>query len=320
MAMPSELPTPKSPPPSGSEKPKVIYVMGRGKSGSTILGVTLGNCTDIFFAGELCTWLITSGRPTRGGSERIRFWQGVTEDVDGAAELFGNKAFDHLERASSAFRFDRWPARRRLRERYRRVTQALYLSIANRAGVTYVVDTSHLPMRARELRGIGGIDLYLLFLVRGVESVVSSHMPRSKGHTAAELRRRFLTINARLWPTYLLSVIVFLSHPRNRRLLLRHEDFIANPERVLREILDFADSSAAIPDLASLSTGIPLRGSHRLTRSEVVALKAQAAPAQRPSRLMRLAQRPWTLILAQLQPAVTGETSHEDVPASDSQL
>ncbi len=192
MAMPSELPTPKSPPPSGSERPKVIYVMGQGKSGSTILGVTLGNCDDIFFAGELCTWLITSSRPSLGGSERIRFWQGVSEDVDGAAELYGDEAFDCFERASSAFRLDRWPARRRLRERYRRVMQALYLSIASRAGATHVVDTSHLPMRARQLQGLSGIDLYLVFLVRNVESVVSSHYARVKRYTAAERRRRVL--------------------------------------------------------------------------------------------------------------------------------
>ena len=44
-------------------KPKVIYVMGAGRSGSTILGVTLGNCADVFFAGELDKWLPRGGEP-----------------------------------------------------------------------------------------------------------------------------------------------------------------------------------------------------------------------------------------------------------------
>ncbi len=290
--------------------------MGRGKSGSTILGVTLGNCRDIFFAGELCTWLMTRGKPVLEDSQRVRFWSAVREDVD-ADGLFGDDAFDYVERALSAFRPGRWLKRRRLREQYLRVTEELYLSIANRAAVTHVVDTSHLPMRAHELRRIAGIDVYLVFLVRDVEGVVSSTMRRTGRHSVARRQRVFFKINARLWTGYLLSVIVFLRYRRDRRLLLRHEDFLADPDGVLRQILDFAGSSAEIPDLTSLNTGIPLRG-NRLTRSETVALNAEPAPPQRPSRLMRLAQRPWTLILARLQPAATGATSHEHVTSPDS--
>jgi Sulfotransferase family len=316
MAIQADAPTRAVSPRSDAQKPKVIYVMGRGKSGSTILGVTLGNCSDIFFAGELCTWLMTSGKPVLRDSNRTQFWNDVCSDVNAGAELFGTEACDNLERGLSAFRVDRWRARRRLRERYRRVTEALYASIANRAGVTHVVDTSHLPMRARELQGMAGIDLYIVFLVRDVEGVVASYMRKAKRAGAAERGRRFLTINARLWAGYLLAVLVFLRHPRNRRLLVRHEDFIANPEAILREILAFTDSSSEIPDLSSLDTGMPLRG-NKLLKSEVVALKAEAAPPQRPSRLMRLAQRPWSLVLARLRPAATGATSREHAGALD---
>lgn len=295
----------------------MIYVMGGGKSGSTILGVALGNCDGIFFAGELDSWLVNSGSPVLGGSQRTRFWQGVREDVDGGAELFGSEAHRSLERASSLFRIDRWPARRRLRERYRRVTENLYRSIANRAGVTHIVDTSHLPLRARELQSLGGIDLYLVFLVRNAESVVASYGHHVKRHEVAERRLRFLTTNAGLWATYLLSVTVFLRHRQDRRLLVRHEDFVADPEGFLREILDFAGSSAELPDLTTLRTGMPLKG-NPLLRSEVVALKAKAAPPHRRSRLMRLAQRPWAVILGRLQPVATGATSRERVSASGS--
>ncbi len=290
--------------------------MGQGRSGSTILGVTLGNCTDIFFAGELCTWLMTSGKPSFKESEWIQFWQGVHDDVAGAAELFGDEAFECIERSLSAFRPTRWPARRRLRERYRRVTEALYSSIARRAGVTHIVDTSHLPLRARELRRMSGIDLYLIFLVRDVEGVVASHMRIMKPKQVPRRPKRFWRMNAYLWVAYLFSIGVFLRQPHDRRLLVRHEDFIANPEGVLREILRFAGSPAEVPDLTSLSTGIPLRSNH-LVRSKVVALKASPAAPHRPSRLMRLAQRPWTLVLARLQPAATGASVHEGIHSAD---
>jgi hypothetical protein len=291
--------------------------MGQGKSGSTILGVALGNCAGIFFAGELCNWLAISGKPVLGGSERIRFWQDVSTDVEGGAELFGTEAYEFLERGMSAVRMDRSSARRQLREQYRRVTERLYRSIAKRASVTHVVDTSHLPLRARELQDMDGVDLYLIFLVRNVESIVASHTRHVKRNDSAKRRLWFLSVNAHLWWTYLLSVIVFLRQPADRRLFLRHEDFIANPEGVLREILDFAGSSAELPDLTSLRTGLPLKA-NRLIRSEVVTLRAKADPPYRPSRLMRVIQRPLTLILARLQPTATGRTSHKRVPASDS--
>jgi Sulfotransferase family len=285
--------------------------MGQGKSGSTILGVALGNCDGVFFAGELVSWLMTSGVPIRGGAERARFWRGVSEDVDGAEELFGAAAFHNLERALSAARLDRSGARRRLREPFRRVTRALYESVAARSGDGYVVDTSHLPMRARELQDLEGIDLHLVFLVRDTESIVASHTGHVKRREVAERRVQFLKVNAHLWVTYLLSTIVFLRQPPDRRLLVRHEDFIANPEGVLREILDFVGSSAPIPDLSALSTGIAFQG-NALLRSDVVALKARPAPPHRASRLMRLTERPWTLVLGRLGPAATGRRDGEE--------
>jgi hypothetical protein len=290
----------------------VIYVMGRGKSGSTILAVALGNCAGVFFAGELCSWLMMNGEPLLEGPERTRFWQDVCAGVDGGEELFGSEAYHCFERGLAAFRIDKWPTRRRLRERYLRVTEGLYRSIARRAGATHVVDTSHLPLRARQLQRIGGIDLYLIFLVRDTESIVASYTRNVKRRR----HWRFFMTNGRMWVTYALSLFVFLCQPRDRRLLVRHEDFVANPEGFMREILDFAGSSAELPDLSALNTGIPLKG-NPLIRSEMVSLKAKAAPPHRSSRFMRTLERPWRAVLSLLGPTATGTRSREHVSVSD---
>src|SRR5437764_14599212 len=94
-------------PAASSARPKVIYVMGAGHSGSTILGVALGNCANTFYAGEVEEWLVNSGRPAMGGSERTRFWQAVGERV-GADGLFGPESNRCLERSSAIIRIDRW--------------------------------------------------------------------------------------------------------------------------------------------------------------------------------------------------------------------
>jgi hypothetical protein len=316
MAATAQSPTASALQPSAANRPKVIYVMGQGKSGSTILGVTLGNCAGIFFGGELNTWMMTAGRPVYGGIERTRFWRSVREDVDCPRELVGSRSFHEFERSLAAIPRRRSAARGRLRERYRRVTVEMFQSIAARAGADYVVDTSHLPLRARELQEIDGIDLYLIFLVRDVEGVLGSYARFIKPHDVGERRRQFLTMNTHLWVTYLLSIAVFLRQRADRRLLLRHEDFVANPAGVLREILDFAGSPAEIPDLAQLRTGVPLKG-NRLIASEVVALKPKAAAPYRRSRVMRLAQRPWTLVLDRLGPAAKGVAGHPRAAARD---
>ena len=139
--------------------------MGAGRSGSTILGIALGNCTDIFFAGELARWHRRAGRPLAGttaadGAERELFWQRVRGRLGSSCDALGSEV-SVLQRSSAAFRIDSWPAQRRLRGRYRRSCQDLFQAIAHTAGAGYVVDTSHFPRRARDLQELEEIDLYL---------------------------------------------------------------------------------------------------------------------------------------------------------------
>jgi hypothetical protein len=276
--------------------------MGAGHSGSTILGVTLGNCERCFYAGEVEEWLVKSGQPPWAGTERSQFWSTVTERVDGR-DLFGAEANRLIERSSSLLRVDRWARRRGMLRRYREVAEELLCAIADTADATHVIDTSHFPLRARELARLAGIELYLLYLVKDPQSVVASNTRELSPHELAERRYRALVMNANLWLTQLVSVLVFLRHPRRRRLFLRYEQLIADPEGVLRQILDVVDSDAAIPDLRSLRVGVPLEG-NRLIRSDVIALRRSGGETPRSSSITRLLQLPWHPILARLRPRV----------------
>jgi hypothetical protein len=123
-------------------------------------------------------------------------------------------------------------------------------------------------------------------------------------------------MNVNLWLTQLLSVLVFLHQPRERRIFLRHEEFVADPEGVLRQILDAVGSSAAIPDLDALRIETPLQG-NKLLRSNVIALRRSPAVTPAWSLLTALLQRPWMPVLARLRPAVTARRSPERAPPSD---
>jgi hypothetical protein len=309
-------PSAPSPQPRSSSRTRVIYVMGAGHSGSSILGVALGNCEGFFYAGEVEEWLTKGGAARWGGADRTHFWNVVREAMKPPPErLQGGASNRLLERSSAALRVDRWPARRRLAPDYRRVAEELIEAIARASGASNIVDTSHFPLRARELRRLAGVELYLVFLVRDPQSVVASNVRELSLHEVAERRWRILTTNAGLWLTQLLSVIVFLSHPRRRRLFVRHEAFLGDPGGVLRQVLDMVDSPAAIPDLGRLDTGFPLEG-NKLLRTRTVALESSVAQSSRWSRLTALLELPWELVYGRLERAASAK-GRRGPPQSD---
>jgi hypothetical protein len=271
-------------------RPAVIYVMGAGRSGSTILGIALGNCTDVFFAGELARWHRRAGAPV-AGEERQRFWRAVREELDVGEDRLGPEV-RCLQQSSAVFSIRSWPAQRRLGPRYRRVSESLYRAVARTAGAKYIVDTSHFPRRARQLQAVDGIDLYLVFLVRDPQSVVAAYGRRD---VVQGPEFGTLATNSYLWLTYALSLFVFLRHPRARRLLVRHEAFLADPAGVLREILDLVGSPAEIPNLNALESGLAFLG-NRIATSDVLAIKSQPEQPSRGSLVTALLQLPWRVV------------------------
>lgn len=295
------------------QTPKVVYVMGAGHSGSTILGLALGNCSDSFYAGEIDEWLAISGTPSLGGAERTKFWSEVREAMrdSGARELFGGEVNRLIERSSSLLRVDRWPARRALLRRYREVSEELVRAISRTAGVGHVIDTSHFPLRARELQKIDGIELYVVLLVRDPQDVVASNVRELSRHEVAERRVRILAMNANLWLTQLVSVLVFLRQPRERRVFVRHESFIADPDGVLRQIVDSLGTGVTLPDLTALRGGVALQG-NSLIMSQTIAVKRSTRASARWSRMTELLQCCWPAVLARLRPVAGARPQGSD--------
>ena len=292
--------------PSPSPAPKVLYVLGAGRSGSTILGVALGNCDGVFYAGELDKWLPRAGHSPLGGEERELFWAQVRSRVD--PDGIAGGGVRSLERSSELLDPRRLRTRRALRPRYLELAGRLFAAVAETSGDERLVDSSHYPMRARELQRLENIELYLLFLVRDPESLVAS-LGRED---VPERRYGVLAANAYLWLTYLLASWVFLRHPRRRRLFVRHEEFLAEPATVVRRILQVTGSSATL-ERETLATGIPFQG-NRLIRSQAVTLRETAPAAPPRSLLTRALQLPWRIVFGRLDSA-TRALASEHRPA-----
>jgi hypothetical protein len=291
-------------------RPKVLYVMGAGRSGSSILGVCLGNCDGVFYAGELDKWLPRKGMPSRGEPQRVRFWEQVLARVDRPEALFGREVHNNLERSSALFRTRGPRARRRLRGEYLRVTESLYDAIAAVADAPVVVDSSHYPLRARELQRLEGVELHVLLLVRDPQGIVASF----DRDDVPEPRFGEAKTNLYLWLTYALSVAVFLRQPASRRMLVRHEDLLAEPERVLGQILDRLGSTAATPDLDALEIGCPLQGNRLLAGDRIALRRAPRAERTGARSLTTLMQLPFTALFSRLRPAVEAADRRHSAP------
>jgi hypothetical protein len=286
-------------------RPKVIYVMGSGRSGSSILGVALGNCDGIFYSGELAKWLWRSGVPFPGSSpESESFWRAVRDQVDVPQELAGangNRA-SHLERTSSLLKPKHWLDRRRLRRVYVKVAEDLFRAIAKQSSSSCIVDTSHHPLRALALQRAAGIELYVVYLVRDPQGVVASADPSDR----TSYSKTALSTNGHLSLTHALSLLSFRRQPPERRMFLRHEDFLADPEGVMRQILQRSGFPDEPPDMDALAIGNPLMGNRFLKKGpRVVGVRRTPSRVPRRSRMTSVLQAPWEPIFTRLRPAVT---------------
>jgi hypothetical protein len=289
--------------PAARERPKVLYVMGAGRSGSTVFGIALGNCPNVFYAGELDAWLARDGVPQiEDDPERQAFWAGVREETERGTDalpgLYGITAQRAIERSLAVLRPQLWRTRRRLLPAYRAVAGALYGAVARQSGAPFIVDTSHYPLRARALQPVDTVELYLLYLRRDPRSVAASF----RRTDVAQYSKSTLTTNVYLWLTSLLSVLVYCRQPSNRRMTVRYEDFVARPDAVVRDVLELAGASPdRLPDFSSLAAGLPFQG-NRVMRRATVSLDGGLARALPRWTVTRLLQAPLAAVHALLRP------------------
>ena len=233
----------------------VVFIVGKGRSGSTIIGDLLGSVPGVFHAGELWRFWVEglTGRHTCSCSNPVRnceVWSQVIAEVGatatGAQALAAPEAT--AQRLRQLFTFG-GTARHLARPRRRRIETAkarelmtvMYRAMANAASARLIVDTSKWPLDPMLLTPSAEVTPIGVHLVRNPHAVASSwarvkHFPDTGEpmpqfgalHTAASWTARNLAAE---W-----------SHARATKpfVRIRYEDFVAEPRPVLDSILDLA--------------------------------------------------------------------------------
>src|SRR5918997_213826 len=241
---------------------KVLYVVGLGRSGSTVLSNSLGQVGGFFSGGELnFIWrhnvlenrLCGCGRPFH----ECPVWMEVMDEAfDGMDKV---DAREMMRLAHSGTRTRHIPLmlsprgegvlRDRLKvflDNYGR----LYEAVGSVTGSRVIVDSSKEPAHGYAMSLVPGVDFRVVHLIRDSRAAAYSWLkkkPQPDTDTREHMVRFSPTKSSVLWDSWNASAEALWRRTPEKYLRLRYEDFVANPRKSLERILEFVGVTAELP-------------------------------------------------------------------------
>jgi hypothetical protein len=235
------------------EKIKVLYIMGVGRSGSTILGVVLGNLKDYFFGGEMHLWIESKGVPTER-EHAIKYWEKIAVNIPDRDDYF-NTDFDKKLEFHTTFPALFGSHQTPIIKKFHKLSGELFASIKKVSGCDVIVDSSHYPLRAYWLNKNPALDMHYIYLYRNPVDAVHALMKKD----VEQIPKNFFSANIYLFWVSLISNIVYLVLPKGKKLKVRYEDLIKNPNGILSNVQQNLNTQLQTIDLNNLSTGYIFR-------------------------------------------------------------
>lgn len=243
------------------DKIKVLYIAGWGRSGSTLFSSILGSVPGFFAGGELAFFW---------GAARLHDWHCSCREPlvscpvwrDVLTRAFGRNAFDpafiaamhegvmallNKHRHGTAV-FGRQLKRGPSETETLRNIDRFYQSIHTTTGARVIIDSSKVPLYAKWLNELPGLDVYLLHLVRDPRAVCyswSRAKPNMSGTGQFAIPRRSTLQSALRWIGVNQIFHGMRSQHPGRYLQIRYTDFLADPQPVIEKIFAFIGETNA---------------------------------------------------------------------------
>jgi hypothetical protein len=254
----------------------VAFIGGTGRSGSTLLSRVLGAVPGFCAVGELFhVWDHGVRRDELCGCGvrfgECPFWARVGAEAFGGWDRIDAREMLDLHRGVVRVRHlpllgapGLVPSFERRLGRYTGVMGRLYHGVRAASGCDVVVDSSKLPGAAYTAWRVPGVRIRMIHLVRssyGVCYSLTKRLPNPDyGHDL--MPRQSPARSALEWSGFNLSLDV-LGRLGVPSLLLRYEDFVAEPRAQMERVLGFLGREAGPPDLAFLrGDRVELRRGH----------------------------------------------------------
>jgi hypothetical protein len=242
---------------------RVLYVLGIYHSGTTLLGNLVGQLDGSFHVGELrSVWrkLTVPGARCGCGEPLVAcpVWRGVIRSVLGEPWAALARETWHYQREAVG-EFHTWlgvpfvlhrrgtlPPVGSALARYAESLARLYRAIAEESGAQVIVDSSKEPTDAALLLCMPSINPAFAHLVRDPRGTVYSIVRhRAGGEPVLGSRLRQSTYAALSWQAgNLAAAAVRRAAGPSRSMLLRHEDFVAQPGQAVQALTQLAGRPA----------------------------------------------------------------------------
>ncbi len=246
-----------------SDRTRILFVAGAGRSGSTVLSNLLGSMPGLTSVGELrYLWERGIGeRALCGCGEpvpRCPFWRSVLRSAYGdalpdvAAMIAADRRFLRVRTFPELLRVHGDPAA------LGPAGQALagelaraYRAISAVAAGDVIVDASKLVSYGYLLANVDGVEVYLLHLTRDPRGVAHSwgrtRQRADRGSGSAEMARESPVKSALLWDLWNIAARQLWRGRPGHYVRLRYEDFVADPAGALVPVLRMLDIPSKVP-------------------------------------------------------------------------
>lgn len=280
---------------------QIIYIMGGGRVGSTILDIILGNNPGIVSCGELRRFATNRGLVEHRfpGDPCVNFWSGIRDRL---ADRLGTLDFSYLDAMTRKVEYHtRFLSRRTYQEtsplirEYTEYTHAFLDVLFEAVQGDTIVDSSKYPGRALALYRILDMPVKVIYLVRHPVGVVRSFSKSG----IEQPRKGFWSANLYYGVNGMLCGGVFRSLERQDRVRVRYEDLVYQPAETLRTIastfqVDLSRSIDLLQSGSSLKVGCLCDGNRLRKQQEVTLDDRQRSYGWGPMDFMtRVINRIW---------------------------
>lgn len=229
-----------------TSRPKVLYVIGTQRGGTTIAGRLIGRLPGFEFVGELRKlWQVGLPEGRRCGCglayAECPVWSTVLPAAVGRTPVARMQGWQHVaapDRHSSltAWRLGRSPSGTTADvASYSTLLGSTYQALHEATGARVLVDTSKLPADAVLVSRLPVVDAYFLELVRDPRGTVHSAVNRSGG--PSRLHARQAVTGATGWVARHLAARALMRRVGPQRAMaVTYERLVAEPAAVLDEI------------------------------------------------------------------------------------
>ncbi len=214
--------------------PRVVYILGSGHCGSTLLHLLMNAHPELFGAGEMSFISKMKRRAIEEGEDikeleavRSEMWQAIFnrfKDYDDT--VLEDLSFNQFRQVPTT----EYLARSHQFSVWRDMNLALFRAIQEVSGKDWILDSSKSAGRCLQLHGVLGDRLRVVHVVRDRRGVFSSYL--KKYGVPYGLRSSILV------PIYCYLAQALLGKVTLR---IRYEELVQNPEVTLRKICRFLD-------------------------------------------------------------------------------